>query len=226
MSLIRIMRDVQKQKVALQRAFWVLLVLFLITVVAAFAITWRMRYSMQANLRLPVYGTVPDFTMTERNGDAFGLKDLKGKIWVADFIFTSCAGTCPIMAANMAKLQTALQKEWDVKLVSISVDPERDTPDILSKYANTFGAETGRWFFVTGSPKEIIHLANEGFHLSAGQLPPEDSVQSELGPVTHSIRFALIDQGGQIRGYYDGTADESVQALIRDIKILHKRDDT
>ena len=216
----------QRQLSSLLKIIWGFLVFFLLSLAGAFIFTWVLKPKNQAPTQLPIYGTIPDFALTERNGGSFGLVDLQGKIWVGDFIFTGCAGTCPIMTNQMAKLQAALPKELDIKLVSITVDPIRDTPEILSKYADTFGAETGRWFFLTGSYKEIVQLANEGFHLSAGQIPPEDSPDTEMGPITHSIKFALIDRQGRIRGYYDGTEEASIKALIRDIKVLNHQDAT
>ncbi|MFQ6113153.1 MAG: SCO family protein [bacterium] len=216
----------KKRSIGLTKVLWGLLVLFLLSAFGAFIFTRLPAHKNQARTQLPTYGAVPHFTLTERSGMSFGLEELEGKIWVADFIFTGCGGTCPTMTRHMAKLQAELPDDLDVKLVSITVDPLRDTPEVLSKYAETYGAERGRWFFLTGPHDEIIQIASEGFHLSAGQLPPEHSVDAALGPITHSIKFALIDQDGQIRGYYDGTEEESINALIRDIKILNKREAT
>jgi len=164
---------------------------------------------------LPVLGTLPDFSLTERSGQAFGLNDLRGKIWVADFIFTNCAGTCPIMTTAMTEIQQmALAEKLDaVKLVSITVDPERDTPEVLQRFADGYGALTGRWYFLTGDGAAIQQLANKGFLLSAAE-----------EPIIHSNRFVLVDRQGRIRGYYDGTEEESVKHLLTDLKTLYREE--
>jgi protein SCO1/2 len=168
---------------------------------------------------LPVLGTVPDFTLTERSGQPFGLNDLRGHIWVADFIFTNCAGTCPIMTTAMTEIQkTALaEKLDDVKLVSITVDPERDTLEVLQRFADGYGALKDRWYFLTGDGAAIQQLANKGFLLSAAA-----SGGSAEEPIIHSNRFVLIDRQGCIRGYYDGTDEEGVAQLLKDLKKLYR----
>lgn len=116
---------------------------------------------------LKVFGTVPDFSLVERGGRPVRLADLRGKVWIANFIYTHCTETCPLQSAEMARLQADLASEPDVRLVSITVDPERDTPDVLAEYANRFGADRDRWLFLTGEKGAIYALAQEGFRLSA-----------------------------------------------------------
>lgn len=156
---------------------------------------------------LPILGTVTDFQLTERNGQSVGLTDLRGKVWVADFIFTHCAGPCPIMSQRMADVQQKWSKENGLRLVSISVDPERDTPTVLQKYADRYGAHPNRWLFLTGDLAVITDLAVNGFKLG--------SVED---PIHHSTKFALVDRLGQIRGYYDGTSLDQVNQLSGDIR--------
>jgi cytochrome oxidase Cu insertion factor (SCO1/SenC/PrrC family) len=128
--------------------------------------------------RLPVYGALPDFALVERSGRPVRRSDLKGKIWVASFIFTNCADECPLMTAEMARLQAEVAAVEDMRLVSITVDPERDTPAVLSQYAERFTADPERWLFLTGDKEAIYRLAKEGFHLGivdaaeAVQTPP------------------------------------------------------
>jgi protein SCO1/2 len=157
----------------------------------------------------PDYGTVPDFSFTERSGKLVTLSDLKGKIWVADFIFTSCSGPCPIMSAQMAEVQKGLDGTDNVKLVSISVDPKRDTPEVLKKYSDQFGA-TDKWFFVTGKDEDIQRLAKKGFKLAAGE-----------DPLIHSTRFILVDRNGKIFGYYDSNDEGVVKNILKDIRKLN-----
>lgn len=170
---------------------------------------------------LPVLGILPDFSLTERNGEPFGLKDLRGQVWVADFIFTNCAGTCPIMTTAMTEIQQIALAERldDVKLVSITVDPERDTPEVLQRFADGYGALKGRWYFLTGEGAAIQQLANNGFLLSAAT-----SGGSAEEPIIHSNRFVLIDRQGRIRGYYDGTDEAGVAQLLQDIKKLYREE--
>lgn len=168
---------------------------------------------------LGAFGMVPDFSLTERSGKPFGLVDLRDKVWIANFIYTHCEDTCPLQSAEMARLQDDLADKANVKLVSISVDPERDTPRALSRYAERFKADPDRWLFLTGKKKEIYHLAQEGFHLSAAPAP---DVGQESDEILHSSRFVLVD-GQQIRGYYESNDAEALGRLRRDLKKLTQR---
>jgi cytochrome oxidase Cu insertion factor (SCO1/SenC/PrrC family) len=112
------------------------------------------------------FGTVPDFALTERRGQRVTRQDLQGLVWVAHFFYTSCPDTCPLQSAKMARLQRDLANEQEVRLVSISIDPEHDTPNVLMHYARRFGADPERWLFLTGNKATIYHLAQDGFHLS------------------------------------------------------------
>ena len=148
----------------------------------------------------PTYSKVPDFTLTERSGHPITRENLAGQVWVADFIFTRCAGICPTMSANMQKLQQRLPEE--IRLVSFSVDSAYDTPEVLTEYAKRYEADPERWLFLTGDPAAIQKLSIEGFKLA---LDPTGGTEAE--PITHSSRFALVDRDGTIRGYF-GIEDE------------------
>ncbi|HWO40567.1 MAG TPA: SCO family protein [Candidatus Eisenbacteria bacterium] len=165
------------------------------------------------------FGVVPPFSLTERDGRQVTLADLKGKVWIANFIYTNCPDTCPIQSAQLRQIQEGFKSEKDLKLVSITVDPERDTPEALSKYANRFGADPERWLFLTGEKEAIHKFAQEGFRLGAAEIP--HSKRPESGAThTHSPRFVLIDRAAQIRGYYVSTDSEALQRLRRDLKTL------
>lgn len=168
---------------------------------------------------LKQYGTVPDFKLTERSGTVVNLARLRGKIWIADFIYTTCTDTCPLQTAAMAKLQKEFAAKSDVQLVSVSVDPERDTPQLLSAYADKHDADRQRWYFLTGQRDQVIKLMRDGFHLSVAALP--DSSETN-GMIPHSPRFVLIDRQAQIRGYYDSRAMDSLARLRNDIETLLK----
>ncbi len=166
--------------------------------------------------RLETFGRVPEFTLLERSGEPFGSADLQGRIWIANFIFTSCSGICPIMTGHMSELQKKLLKAGlsTVKLVSFSVDPEVDTPEVLSRFAQKYGAQTGMWYFLTGRNDLIQELAGQGFMLSAsGDVYPRE-------PIIHSNQFVLVDAARRIRKYYVGTDSTSVQQIMRDVKNL------
>jgi cytochrome oxidase Cu insertion factor (SCO1/SenC/PrrC family) len=115
---------------------------------------------------LQVFGTLPDFSLIERSGRRVTLGDLQGKIWIANFIYTHCTDTCPLQSARMAKLQDDFAGERDLRLVSITVDPTRDTPRVMAEYAARFGADPDRWLFLTGGKQAIYALAQQGFYLS------------------------------------------------------------
>ncbi len=160
--------------------------------------------SLSKGERIPA----PSFQLTDQTGRPFDSSILKGRVWIADFIFTSCAGTCPGMSSKMALLQQRLPPE--VLLLSISVDPERDTPPVLAEYARRFGAQPGRWFFLTGPREEIHRVAQQGFRLSVAEGgSPEE-------PVIHSVRFILVDRQGAIHGYYDSTEPAQLEQLLSD----------
>ena len=162
---------------------------------------------------LPSYGTVPQFNLTNQDSQPFGSSALAGKIWIADFIFTSCPGPCPIISTRMSELQKPLAKS-DVRLVSFSVDPEKDTPEVLRVYADKLRKEPFRWDFLTGPVDTITALSRDGFKLAiAGEEEPGS------GPV-HSTRFVLVDRRGTIRGYYDALATDSVTKLLADTNHL------
>lgn len=162
---------------------------------------------------LPDLGVVPDFRLIDDQGRPITLADLRGKTWVADFIFTHCAGPCPRMSKRMSDLQTFIAGAKTVSLVSFSVDPERDTPKVLAEYGKQFGARPETWRFVTGDEKSIHGLARKGFKLA---VEPEQPA----APITHSTMFALVDRDGKIRGYYDGDDSEAYARLKADLQRL------
>jgi protein SCO1/2 len=161
------------------------------------------------------YGVVPAFQLMNQNGQPFGSAQLKGKIWIADFIYTSCPGPCPMISSRMSELQKPLRKT-DVHLVSFSVDPEKDTPEALRGYAEKLQAEPGRWDFLTGAKSAIYKLSHDGFKLAVSDGSDEQGI-----PV-HSTRLVLVDRHGQIRGYYDATEPEAITKLLADTNHLFR----
>ncbi|MCY3549203.1 MAG: SCO family protein [Candidatus Poribacteria bacterium] len=157
--------------------------------------------------------SVPDFSLTDQRGQMLGLSDMKGKIWVADFIFTNCPTICPAMTQEMARLQSEFVAD-PVYFVSFSVDPERDTSAVLSRYAKAYGADERRWHFLTGDKGHIYQLAEEGFSLAAGHKGTE---------LLHSTRFVLVAPDGNIYGYYDSRSKPALLRLRRDVNALLKQ---
>jgi protein SCO1/2 len=166
---------------------------------------------------LPRLGALPAFQLVERSGRPLTSASLRGKVWVADFIFTTCGGACPAMTARMARLRREVPDE--VVFVSFTVDPAHDTPEALSRYAASFKADD-RWLFVTGPQKELYGLSTEGFKLTAMEVPPEEQKDGGDGPFLHSSKFVLVDRAGHIRGYYDSTDEDEVKSLVADLTRL------
>ena len=170
---------------------------------------------------LPLYGKIPDFSLTEQNGKQITEKDLLGKVWIADFVFTHCAGPCPLMSGIMKELQKKLEEESDIRLVSFSVDPERDTPQVLSEYAKRYQANPEKWFFLTGDKTKIHQLSMQHFHLAVGDVPLEDREARDQN-VYHSTKFVLVDKQGKIRGYYSTQPAADLNRLADDARKLLK----
>lgn len=192
-----------------EKLFWSFLVLSILAVLGAY--TWR-QFENSAPAALPPPGPAPEFHLTDQNSRPFSSRSLEGSVWIADFIFTSCAGACPQMSAQMQRMQALLPAS--VHLVSVSVDPKRDTPRRLEKYAGQYGADLKRWHFLTGPEPVISSLTREGFRLgyAEGSDPAE--------PIIHSQRFVLVDREGQIRGYYASDDPQQIERLVRDARSL------
>lgn len=178
---------------------------------------WMRITSQKSGETLPVLSSIENFSLIERNGYPVDFADLKGHIWVADFIFTSCPGPCPIMTSKMSQLQTAFSYAKDVMLVSFSVDPERDTPEVLTRYADSYGADRNKWLFLTGDKEEIYRLARSSLKLTVRE--EEDPVSTQI---IHSTRFVLIDKEGKIRGYYNSGENEALGKLVMDVERLRQ----
>ncbi|MEM1182258.1 MAG: SCO family protein [Acidobacteriota bacterium] len=163
---------------------------------------------------LPVLMPAPDFTLTNRDGRTVERSSLEGQPWVADFIFTTCPGVCPVLTRRMKELSDELPPDR-VRLVSISVDPARDTPEALEAYAQKNGAGDN-WLFLTGDEADIERVIKDGFKLVYDPTPQE--IRAEA--IVHSNRFVLVDADGQIRGYYDAFNDDDLATLRRDLASL------
>ena len=159
---------------------------------------------------LPVLYDAPAFSLTNQDGAVFTSDQLRGRPWIADFIFTTCTSLCPMMSTHMAALQTEVPP--GVKLVSFSVDPVHDTPAALHDYAVRYSAQPGKWIFLTGDLKtqtQVVSAMKLYFKPADGQ-----------SPIQHDQHFVLVDAQGHVRGYYDSYSADDMDHLVRDAKIL------
>jgi len=154
----------------------------------------------------------PDFSFTAQDGRTFGLKDLHDKVWIATFIFTRCAGPCPVISRHMAELNRVLADKADVRLVSFTVDPEHDTPEVLSGYGEALGADPTRWVFLTGQQKELEHVIVKGMLQPLGK--------DREGVPMHSTQFVVVDREGYIRHYRSLEDAGIVENLVTDVGAL------
>ena len=158
---------------------------------------------------LDVFGQIPQFELVAQNGQPFHSQVLAGKIWVADFIYTTCPGPCPRMTSQMREVQDAVSTIPDVRIVSFSIDPANDTPPVLAAYAKVHGASPSIWYFLTGPVPTLQMLDRDAFKL--GNID---------GTLEHSTRFVVVDRQGRIRGYYDTSEASAVQKVISDVRAL------
>jgi protein SCO1 len=164
---------------------------------------------------LPRFRQVPEFQLTERSGRTVTLADLKGKIWVADFIYTTCPGPCPMISSRLSQMQEQALANDAVRFVSISVNPEQDTPEVLREYAKQFEASPDRWLFLTGEKNAVRSLITNGFMLTA-----LDQTGEGVEPVAHSTKLVLVDRKGRIRGFYDALDKAGTEKLLADLRRL------
>ena len=155
---------------------------------------------------LPFYGQVQDFHLIDSSGKEFQLKQLRGKVWAAAFIFSTCGDVCPMMTKHMAALHRSYALRNDVAFVSITVNPEYDSPQILNQYAKKYNADANKWHFLTGPREMITELMLNSFKMGS---------KEEI--IFHSTKFALVDRNGYIRGYYDGASPDEINQLFKDI---------
>ena len=183
--------------------------------------------------RLPELGVLPDFALTEQHGKPFSRKELLGRVWIADFIFTSCADACPRLTQKLASIQDKLtpqEQAGRIGLLSLSVDPERDTPEVLRGYAKNYGAKDGVWSFLTGSETEIERTIVKGFRIAMAKMPQppgplavsaasNEELHAQAFDILHGEKMVLLDAQGHIRGYYDADEPGLVQ-LLHDARLL------
>lgn len=188
---------------------WGLMALFFMPVISVAVLSFTNSFEVR---ELPVLKELPDFSLEERQGSEVTRDSLRGKVWIAAFVFANCESQCPMINQQMRKIQSALRFKERFRLVSITVDPERDTAEVLQRYADKLSADPYKWLFLTGSREEINILSQKGFQLASAQ----------EADATHSSKLVLVDHFSRIRGYYEADAT-SVKTLIKDAKRLVKQ---
>lgn len=172
----------------------------------------------EAPPRVRVLNTVPRFQLRDQDGRPFGAQNLEGKVWIATFIFTRCAQTCPMQTAEMVNLQRRLAghpRKQSIHFVSFTVDPAHDTPPVLKKYAAEAGSDLTWWSYLTGKRNELWALSRDGFKLPVSQ---EEADPESV--ITHSQNFILVDRARRVRGHYDGLEEAAREKLIQDLEIV------
>ena len=188
------------------RTIWIGFLLVFGLLALAFAM-WFAQISRQlVRPPLPVIGRVEDFTLTNQDGKISTLADFTNHVWVADIIFARCAGPCPRMTGQMKSLQNLLPPDSNARLVTLTTDPDFDTPTVLKKYAERFGADFNRWTFLAGTKKEIAALASDSLKLSAVPVKPEDR-KDDADLFIHTTIFVVVDKHAQLRGSFETGGD-------------------
>lgn len=193
---------------------------FLIAVILAVLVTALMAPSWRAvepHEPPPELGQAPEFLLVNRDGRQVDSAELLGSPWVADFIFTRCALSCPRMTERMLGLEA--MEPGGLRRVSFSVDPEYDSPQVLQLYADSWGITDPSWLFLTGEKGSVRRLVTEGFKLGLDDEPPPGAASPDE-PILHSTRFVLVDGTGVVRGYYDAFRPEELNRLARDYRAV------
>jgi protein SCO1/2 len=194
---------------------WAILIVALLGISIAFIWKGFSSEKKQPQQPLPVLGQLRNFSLMDEMGNPFGTENLKGKIWIADFVFTRCAGPCPTMTLTMSKIEKSLRTSDDIRLVTFSVDPEFDTPEVLKAYSKSFSTKPNLWTFLTGNTKLVRQLAIEDFKIPLEISAPKPAVD-DSSSILHSTHFVLIDGKGRIRGYYDSSDPQVAESALTD----------
>jgi protein SCO1 len=194
---------------------WSVLGLVLLVVVVLFVRTQAHKSN------LPRLSQVHSFQLTNQAGQVTTARDLQGKVWVGDIIFTRCGGPCPKMTEEMSKLQKAIPADPALRFVTLTTDPENDTPSVLKSYGEKFSADFSRWMFLTGTKAEIRNLAVDSWKLSAFEKDKSER-ESENDLFVHSTMFVLIDKSGTMRGVYESLEPGFQEKIRTDIQSLLK----
>lgn len=163
------------------------------------------------------FGSVPSFTLTDQTGSAFGTEQLNGTVWVSNFIFTRCRTVCPVFSAKMAELRERSQRDFpELNLVSFSVDPDYDTPEVLATYAKQFDANPSQWHFLTGPIAQVRSVVTDGMKMYMDDAATVETPEALM----HGSHFVLVDADHNIRGFYNVDDETTIELLLKDIRFL------
>ncbi len=213
--------DKESSEKSLERGVWVALISVALVIATAY-LTQTLRRRPQAALpaaRLPVISQVSDFGLTNHLGRNLGLADLLGRVWIADIIFTRCPGPCVQMTRSMNQVRNQFLDREDVAWVSITADPDHDSPLVLKKYAEKWVEHPQNWHFLTGPKALLNRLAVDDLKLVVVEKDPVQRMSAE-DLFLHSTKFVLLDRQGRLRGIYEGTEQSGRESLVRDLRIL------
>lgn len=196
------------QPKSLSVSWWILIFLLTTLLIGAAFVSFHRSEQRYQSKVLPI-GEVPDFSFTTQEGKRITKADLHGKIWIADFIFTRCVGPCPMLTSRMMELSSKLSKNQEVKLISVTVDPAYDTPEVLADYARTTHANPKQWIFLTGPLPQITSFIQGGMKQPLAIEPD--------GAPAHSLRLMVVDRDGMIRSYIDGNDPEVIQKILMQV---------
>jgi cytochrome oxidase Cu insertion factor (SCO1/SenC/PrrC family) len=190
----------------LPRTLWIGLLLVLVMLCLAYALSLMELNRLHRQTALPVLGPVADFTLMNQDGRMTTLANLSNHVWIADIIFTRCAGSCPVMSGQMKSLQEALPSGSGARIVTLTTDPDFDTPPVLKRYGERFGADSNRWMFLTGDKLEIGKLAANSLKLSAVPVQPGEQ-KNPADLFIHSTIFVVVDKQARLRETFETEGD-------------------
>jgi protein SCO1/2 len=202
-------------RLAARPLFWALVVL----AISGFQIVRAVSAELPA--LPPVLGTLPAFELTDQRGKPFGSAQLRHRVWIANFIFTRCPTVCPVFTQKMAKVQDRVKNvAAGLHLVSFSVDPDHDTPEVLAAYAKQHRASPRMWSWLTGAPEAVRATVRDGLKIA---MERQGTPDADVPDILHGTHFVLVDQQLRIRGYYDSNDPEAVDRMMKDVNTLVNR---
>jgi protein SCO1/2 len=186
-------------------------------------LTARAMLALRPAEELPVLGEVPAFTLIDQTGAPFSDRDLEGVPWIATFVYSTCPGPCPRVIEKVQAADRRLSHDPRIRLVSVTVDPAADTPEVLAIYGRNRNIDPVRWKLLTGDPDAVFALVRGGFKLGVER---DDTASPEVGPVIHSLMAVLVDGARKVRGYYDTNDAAAMDRLLADARTLAEAGDT
>lgn len=194
----------------IRRNIWILAFLMGVVTLTGLRLTGQLRHIPEPP---DVMFSLPDYSLVDQRGEEFSPETLRGKVWIAGFVFTSCPSSCPAVTTAMGELREHLDRySVDVEMVSFTVDPSHDTPEVLAEYFASQGVESDKWRFVTGEPQKVLQLVRHGFKLGVGDREADE--QGVAYDIAHSTKLALIDGDGGVRGFYSITDEHGTDEIF------------